>query len=448
MTISGADVNVSGSATLTLSGGNLTSFGPAGAGGTLLVSSGSLDVQGGQVSLLGGNGMSVNGADGSVTVTGGELRLSGGNLTTGSLDFSSGSGSVVVSNSSAFNVTKVTSLGDATNPLTIEAGLFSTGSLTSASVVPPPTVLIADLSPGTPALTIGTDNSDSNFEGLIADANGPGGIKKVGTGTLSLSAANTYTGGTTIDGGTLLANNTTGSATGSGAVQVNSGATLGGTGSTSGAVNATGGTIAPGASVGVLSVGSVTFDANSTFAVELAGSGGVAGTDFDQLAVTGTAQISAGATLDVVLDGNFSPSTGDVFPVLVAGDLNSTFDNQNLPGAYAWGVDYNATTLTVEVLALLGDMNADDNITTADAPLFIQALVNPSGYAAAFPLLDGDVIGDMNQNGTFDFGDIAGFNALFAGPASAGTQAVPEPTTLSLAVILLLGIATRPRRRV
>ena len=141
-------------------------------------------------------------------------------------------------------------------------------------------------------------------------------------------------------------------------------------------------------------------------------------------------------------------STGDVFPVLLAGDLNGTFGNESLPGAYAWGVDYNATTLSLQVLALLGDMNADDNLTAADVPLFIQALVNPSSYAAAFPLLDATIIGDMNQNGTFDFGDIAGFNALFTGPASASASAVPEPSTLSLAVVLLLGITIRRRRRV
>ena len=175
---------------------------------------------------------------------------------------------------------------------------------------------------------------------------------------------------------------------------------------------------------------------------------GVVGVDFDQVDVNGTALINAGATLDIVLDGGFTPSTGDMFPILVAGDLNGTFDNQNLPSAYAWGVDYNATTLSLQVLALLGDMNADDNLTAADVPLFIQALVNPSSYAAAFPLLDATIIGDMNQNGTFDFGDIAGFNALFAGPASAGAQAVPEPTTLSLAVVPLMGIAIRQRRRV
>ncbi len=95
---------------------------------------------------------------------------------------------------------------------------------------------------------------------------------------------------------------------------------------------------------------------------------------------------------------------------------------------------------------LAGDLDGDGLVTTADAPLFIQALVNRTAYDAAFPLLDADIIGDINQNGTFDLGDIADFSAMFGGSASANT--VPEPTTLSLAVVLLLGIGIRQRRRV
>jgi len=77
---------------------------------------------------------------------------------------------------------------------------------------------------------VGTNNGSSIFDGLITDASGAGSLKKIGTGTFTLTAANTFSGGTTIDGGTLLANNTTGSTTGSGVVQVNSGGTLGDTG--------------------------------------------------------------------------------------------------------------------------------------------------------------------------------------------------------------------------
>ena len=89
---------------------------------------------------------------------------------------------------------------------------------------------------GSKTLTIGATNLDSTFGGVIQD--GPTGanarLVKEGTGTLTLTGANTYTGGTTINAGILLANSTTGSTTGSGAVQVNAG-TLGGSGSIAGA---------------------------------------------------------------------------------------------------------------------------------------------------------------------------------------------------------------------
>ena len=83
----------------------------------------------------------------------------------------------------------------------------------------------------------------------------------------------------------------------------------------------------------------------------------------------------------------------------------------------------------------------------ADAPLFIQALVNPLGYEAVFPLLDATIIGDMNQNGTFDLGDIAGFNAIFVGPATASAQAVPEPTTVMLAILAFVGLLAHGHHR-
>lgn len=51
-----------------------------------------------------------------------------------------------------------------------------------------------------------------------------GGINKLGLGTMSLLKANTYSGGTTINAGTIIINNS--SALGTGAITVNSGGTL------------------------------------------------------------------------------------------------------------------------------------------------------------------------------------------------------------------------------
>src|SRR5207248_11204225 len=88
-------------------------------------------------------------------------------------------------------------------------------------------------------LTVGTNNLSTTFSGLMQDGGTNGGIggslTKAGSGDLTLSNANTYTGGTTITEGTLLVKNDIGSATGGGAVKVKAG-TLSSTGKISGPV--------------------------------------------------------------------------------------------------------------------------------------------------------------------------------------------------------------------
>src|SRR5215471_7822397 len=87
-------------------------------------------------------------------------------------------------------------------------------------------------------LTVGTNNLGTTFSGLIQDGGSGGGrggsLTKAGSGKLTHTQSNTYTGGTTITKGTLVVTNRSGSATGTGSVQVNAG-TLGGTGRISGA---------------------------------------------------------------------------------------------------------------------------------------------------------------------------------------------------------------------
>src|SRR5439155_8195001 len=53
---------------------------------------------------------------------------------------------------------------------------------------------------GANTLFTGTDNKDSAFAGIIS---GTGGLYKDGSGTFTLSGANSYTGATTVAGGTL-----------------------------------------------------------------------------------------------------------------------------------------------------------------------------------------------------------------------------------------------------
>ncbi|MGL9618409.1 autotransporter domain-containing protein [Bradyrhizobium sp. U531] len=78
---------------------------------------------------------------------------------------------------------------------------------------------------GANELTVGSNNSSTEVSGVISGAGGS--LVKIGTGTLTLSGANTYTGGTTINGGSLVLGNLAGGV-GSilGAVTVGSGSVL------------------------------------------------------------------------------------------------------------------------------------------------------------------------------------------------------------------------------
>ena len=96
---------------------------------------------------------------------------------------------------------------------------------------------------GSNATTTLSVNS-GNFSGTIT---GAGGLVKASSGTLVLSGYSQFTGGTTVDGGTLIVNGSL--ATGLGPVEVNAGGTLGGTGSV-GPVTLNGGTLSPGNSPG------------------------------------------------------------------------------------------------------------------------------------------------------------------------------------------------------
>ncbi|TSA29208.1 MAG: PEP-CTERM sorting domain-containing protein [Verrucomicrobiaceae bacterium] len=96
---------------------------------------------------------------------------------------------------------------------------------------------------GSNATTMLSVNS-GNFSGTIT---GAGGLVKASSGTLVLSGYSQFTGGTTVDGGTLIVNGSL--ATGLGPVEVNAGGTLGGTGFV-GPVTLNGGTLSPGNSPG------------------------------------------------------------------------------------------------------------------------------------------------------------------------------------------------------
>jgi autotransporter-associated beta strand protein len=92
---------------------------------------------------------------------------------------------------------------------------------------------------GSFTLKTGANDLDTVFSGTLQDGGlfgGHGGsLTKNGSGTLTLTGSNTYTGNTALSSGALLVSNSAGSATGTGPVTV-TGGTLGGKGIIAGAV--------------------------------------------------------------------------------------------------------------------------------------------------------------------------------------------------------------------
>jgi len=101
---------------------------------------------------------------------------------------------------------------------------------------------------------------------------GGGALIKTNSNTLSLGGANTYAGGTIVNGGNLAVLNTTGSGTGSGDVTVNAGGTVTGSGKISGTVRGAGlvtaGTASTATSTAMLQVGQLDTSTAMSFAFE------------------------------------------------------------------------------------------------------------------------------------------------------------------------------------
>ena len=125
----------------------------------------------------------------------GKMILSGDNSNYSNGGFSIQAGTLIAANASAFGTGTVTAAGsDGVNEVTLRIDQDSSGNaLTITNEI--------SVSSGK-TLILESSNMGNELSGMIS---GAGALKKAGAGTLRLSGANTYTGGTVIEAGTLVA---------------------------------------------------------------------------------------------------------------------------------------------------------------------------------------------------------------------------------------------------
>jgi autotransporter-associated beta strand protein len=298
-------------------------------GGTTQVNySGSTTVNAGVLEFAGTNNAANNSA---ITLAGGTVRFSGGGMRSNTI---AGTGNLEKTGANTLTLSGSNSYTDGT---TISGGTLEMGNGGS----------VAGNITNNALLSI--NRTDSSTLGNLVS--GTGALNKSGSGTATMTASNSYSGATAVNGGVLrvasggsIASSST-SVNNSGTlvvdgtagnVTVNSGGTLKGTGTVGALEIASGGTLAVGNSPGQLNAGTTTWASGGAFEWEINSFPGTAGTNWDFLNITGnlniTATSSAGSQflIDVVslLPGadSFNPMVNYSFAIATASAGITGFD--------------------------------------------------------------------------------------------------------------------------
>ncbi|MFM8951542.1 MAG: autotransporter-associated beta strand repeat-containing protein, partial [Planctomycetaceae bacterium] len=402
--VNGGGFNFNGNsqtvAAVTLSSGSI--FGS----GTLTAAT--YDLSGGTVASTASLGA------GTMTVTG-NSTLHG---TSGATALNLNAGTLTLGGGSRFTSSSVAVTGSSGGALAL-GGNETFGSLAGA----------ANVALGGNTLSVGGLGTSTTYSGAMS---GAGGLEKTGAGSLTLSAANTYTGNTVITGGTLALGSLASLASGTiqvgtaaspnGALDVTAGdllvaanQILSGYGTVLGdVVIANGAIVSPGGSVGVLATtGNVTFGGGGRYLFEITSASGDAGTGWDLYNV-GTLDITSGPANPFIVDLLTLANPGDQTPGLM------TNWDKNLE--YQW-----------KFLVAPGTTFGEGNFDSSWFQVTVADFQNPTN--GSFSVARGG-------SGPGGLGGSTTANELYV-----VYFAIPEPSTLALASLGLAGLAWRVGRR-
>ncbi|TBO16546.1 autotransporter outer membrane beta-barrel domain-containing protein [Salmonella enterica subsp. enterica serovar Ouakam] len=439
--ISGSgQVEKSGDGTLTLSGSNSYTGGTTISDGTLVASNveslGTGDVTNNATLELNTGGDFTNniGGSGQVVKSGDDaLALSGANSYTGGTLISSGT--LVATNVDALGS------GDVTDNATLElntGGTFDNAISGSGQVVKSGDKTLT-LS-GSNTYTGGTLISDgtlvaSNVESLgtgdvtnnatlelntggdfTNNISGSGQVVKSGDETLTLSGSNTYTGGTTINDGTLVA--TSVEALGSGDVTNDAVLALNTGGDFANNIGGTGSVVKSGDETLTLS-GTNSYTGGTTIS-----GGTLVATNVEAL---GTGDVTNNATLELNTGGDFTNNISGNGQVVKSGDDTLTFSGSN---TYTGGTTINDGTLVATSVEALGSGDV-----TNDAVLALNTggdFANNIGGTGSV-VKSGDETLTLSGSNTYTGGTLISSGTLVANDVNAlGTGDVTDNATLML----------------
>ncbi|WP_298280458.1 autotransporter domain-containing protein [uncultured Bradyrhizobium sp.] len=255
---------------------------------------------------------------------------------------------VIITNSGGSTVFYGNSTGGNAQFITNDTGFVSfagslgangDGRITAGSIAGSGTYYIG----GGNTLVVGGNNLSTMVRGVIADVDpcgcapaGPGSLEKTGSGTLTLSGTNSYTGTTTVNGGILQVD---GSIASSSLTMVNAGGALVGVGTVGSTTIASGGILAPGSGTtgsAMTVAGNLAFQSGALYLVQLSSNAATS------VNVTGGAALAGSVGVSIAANSTVAKQ----YTILsAAGGRSGTFtgvDTLGTPAGFVTSLSYEA----------------------------------------------------------------------------------------------------------